>query len=163
MASLRLDLDGSLGQIAYVAEVPGGEPAGGPLGGGERRLVEVRAGVDPCHDLVVVPPDGPEPGAEGAHGVDHLVGGAAVAHEVPQNEHGVEALAPGPPQDGLEGVPVGVHVGEDQIAHYGFPISYCLPIDDFAINYFPISRAILAATSSGRSLGATSIVLSARR
>ena len=51
---------------------------------------------------------------QAAHRLDHLVGGGAVADQVAEHQHGVEVLAPGAAQDGLEGVPVGVHVGEDQ-------------------------------------------------
>jgi len=73
--------------------------------------------------------------------------GGAVAHQVAQNEDGVEALPPGVTQDDLEGIPVAVHVGEDQVAH----------------QRFPIKSAILAATSSGPSSTPMSIVTSARR
>jgi hypothetical protein len=136
-----------LRQLAHVAEVAGGQAAGRPLGRGEGGLVEVAARVDARHHLVVIAAHREQPGTETAHGVHHLVGGSPITDQVAQHEHRFVALAPGPPQDGFKRVPVGVHVREDQITHYRFPIS----------------RAILAAISSGPSSGATSIVTSARR
>ncbi len=142
-----LHLDRALRQLADVAEVAGGQTAGRPLRRGQRGLVEVATGVDARHHLVVIAANDVEPRAEAPHGLDDLVGGRTIAHQISQHEHRIEPLAPGSPQDGLEGVPVGVHVRENQVAH----------------RRFPISKAILAAISSGPSSGAMSTVTSARR
>ncbi len=79
--------------------------------------------------------------------VQNRIGRCAIAHRVTEKDDAIVPLAPNMAQDRLEGIPVGVDVGENQEAH-------------------GVSRRALhamSATSSGDSDPVSSRWISARR